>query len=295
MLDNQKNNILSNDSYFCRPSAVAKATFFYAYGAGCITTKWNFCCERDSAYTDGFMIVFTLSGQGELTYRGVKFSLSSTSAFFIDCSEQYHFRSASNSNWEFLWVHFDGQNCLGYFRQYTKRQKFFVSVLNENTNIPNNILSIAWHLKNQNCTFEYEVSHCVSGLLTELLVVHGEKDAISTIIPQYIHDAVCEIENDFKQNLSLKCVSASVGMTQYHFSREFKHYIGMTFTQYLINIRMDHAKKLLRETSQPVEQICYDCGMTTVSHFIDTFKKKEGVTPLVYRKHWNSDTRTSLK
>lgn len=294
MFYKQGSKMLTSDSYSYHPSAIARATFFYAYGAGVVTTKWNFISVRDVEHDDGFLIVFTLSGRGELQYRGSRFSLQSKTAFFIDCSEQYQFRCASNSNWEFLWVHFDGQNCLGYFRQYTKRQKYFISMLSDFSDIPDNILSIAWHLKTQNYTFEYEISHCISALLTELLVAHGEKDDISTIIPQVIHNAVFEIENNFRSNLTLDCVAAHVGMTKYHFSREFKHYIGVTFTQYLINIRVEHAKKLLRETTLPVEQICYDSGMKTVSHFISTFKKREGTTPLAYRKRWNSDTRTRL-
>lgn len=280
------------DSY--HPSAIARATFFYAYGAGIVKTKWNFVSVRDAQHDEGFLVVFTLSGRGELQYRGSKFPLQSKAAFFIDCSEQYQFRCVSNSNWEFLWVHFDGQNCLGYFRQYTKRQKYFISICSDFSVIPDNILLIVWHLKTKGYTFECEVSHCISTLLTELLVAYSQKDDVSTIIPQVIHNAVFEIENDFRSNLTLDCVAAHVGMTKYHFSREFKHYIGVTFTQYLINIRMEHAKKLLRETPLSIEQICYDCGMKTVSHFISTFKKREGTTPLAYRKSWNSDTRTRL-
>ena len=286
----EENNILSNESYECQPSAIALATFFYADSAGHTTVKRLFRRERANAWNQGFLVLYTLSGSGELRYRDDSFILSKGTSFFIDCAEPYRLQNKCADPWSFLWVHFDGQNSLGYFRQYTRRQNFFINTPGELTDIPNNILSIIQYLKTQHATFEFQISHCISGILTELLVSLGEQDRITMPIPTYIHKALRKIEADFNQNLSMAQIASSVGMSQYYFSREFKHYVGVSFTQYLIGIRMEHAKKLLRSTSLPIDQICYECGMKTVSHFISTFKKKEGRTPLAYRKLWNSDT-----
>jgi len=60
----------------------------------------------------------------------------------------------------------------------------------------------------------------------------------------------------------------------------------MTFTEYLITMRLNYAKELLKYTDESINEITFFCGMNNVSHFINLFKEREGMTPLQYRKQW---------
>ena len=53
-----------------------------------------------------------------------------------------------------------------------------------------------------------------------------------------------------------------------------------------LTIEINRAKELLRTGGDTVSQIAGQVGMDNVSHFIVTFKKREGVTPSVYRSNW---------
>jgi AraC-like DNA-binding protein len=64
--------------------------------------------------------------------------------------------------------------------------------------------------------------------------------------------------------------------------------MGRTPYEYLTDLRLDHAKELLRATDQPVGRVAEDVGLENVSYFIKRFRLQEGVTPAVYRKRWQA-------
>ena len=79
-----------------------------------------------------------------------------------------------------------------------------------------------------------------------------------------------------------------LNISKYHLSREFTRCTGESIHQYLIRIRVNQAKILLKETTLSVEEIAYQVGIHHASHFIQLFREREGMTPLEFRKHWAS-------
>ena len=67
----------------------------------------------------------------------------------------------------------------------------------------------------------------------------------------------------------------------------FKDFSDQTPIQYLIFLRIEHAKTLLQDTTQSILEISIDCGFDNVSYFIRQFKSHTGVTPKEYRKLYN--------
>jgi len=68
------------------------------------------------------------------------------------------------------------------------------------------------------------------------------------------------------------------------FSRIFRHATGTSFLAYLRNVRVEHAKMLLRTTNLPTAQIAINCGFQSPHHLIRSFKKVTGHTPGDYRR-----------
>jgi AraC-like DNA-binding protein len=54
----------------------------------------------------------------------------------------------------------------------------------------------------------------------------------------------------------------------------------------MINLRITHAKNLLKHSKQTIADIAASLGFENVSHFINMFKKQEKITPLAYLKRW---------
>lgn len=86
------------------------------------------------------------------------------------------------------------------------------------------------------------------------------------------------------QTLTLSDVAAQFQLSEGHVSRVFKAGTGTTVMQYLDTLRMENAKKLLRETELPINDIVLQSGYVDKSNFFRKFKKLNNLTPVQYRE-----------
>lgn len=92
------------------------------------------------------------------------------------------------------------------------------------------------------------------------------------------------VEEHFGEPLTLEELSQVVDLSPTYLSTIFKKDTGMTFLEYLSKVRMDMAKKLLKETNDTVADICGKVGYSDVRYFTKTFTKYAGLKPKEYRK-----------
>ncbi len=91
-------------------------------------------------------------------------------------------------------------------------------------------------------------------------------------------------DNYANSDLSLNEVASIAGFNEKYFSSKFKKEVGVTFVDYLTNVRIEAAKKLLQETNMKLVAISESVGYNNVEHFVRVFKKKVGVSPREYAK-----------
>ncbi|KIL40405.1 hypothetical protein SD70_13335 [Gordoniibacillus kamchatkensis] len=100
-----------------------------------------------------------------------------------------------------------------------------------------------------------------------------------------IHEVKAYLEHNFTNpNLSLDFLSDQFGMNGKYVSKLFKEAYGVKFVDYLIDLRIEHAKRMLKETDNTVQEIAESVGYSSAISFIRTFKKVTGVSPGDYRK-----------
>lgn len=90
----------------------------------------------------------------------------------------------------------------------------------------------------------------------------------------------------YTETLSLSRIASIVSMNESAFSRYFKDKTGKSFVEYIQDLRIGYACKLLLGSSNEISQIAIECGFNTLCHFNRTFKKKTGFTPTNYRKQF---------
>lgn len=88
----------------------------------------------------------------------------------------------------------------------------------------------------------------------------------------------------FHEPITLEEVCEAAGFSASYFSVLFKKETGEGFAKYLTRVRMDEAKRLLRETNLSVAEICEKVGYSDRKHFTHTFHKTAGLNPAEYRK-----------
>ncbi len=110
--------------------------------------------------------------------------------------------------------------------------------------------------------------------------ITAKKEEKSTGI---VSDAKIYIDNNYDKDISLDDVSRNVDVSPYYFTRLFKEETGLTFLEYLTNIRIEKAKKMLSDSELSMKEICAAVGYSDPNYFSRIFKKNVGVTPTEYK------------
>lgn len=92
------------------------------------------------------------------------------------------------------------------------------------------------------------------------------------------------INRHFSEPLTLTQVASEMGLNSSYFSTKFKTCKGTGFKEYLTNLRLRKAERMLLETKRSITEIAFECGFESSNYFGDIFKKKNNVTPSYYRK-----------
>ena len=86
------------------------------------------------------------------------------------------------------------------------------------------------------------------------------------------------------EDFSLDQLAARAGVSKFYFTRLFKNAMGVSPSRYLLTLRMDEARRLLRETKRSVVEIALDVGFANPSHFARFFRRETGLSPSDYRQ-----------
>jgi len=94
------------------------------------------------------------------------------------------------------------------------------------------------------------------------------------------------INGHYQNEIHLPFLAGMVGMTATSFSRFFKVRTGKSLSDYVIDIRLGYAARLLVDSTSSVAEICYDCGFNNLSNFNRIFKKKKLCSPTEFRENY---------
>lgn len=95
--------------------------------------------------------------------------------------------------------------------------------------------------------------------------------------------AITFIDNHLDRKIAQSEVAASCGLSVFQLSRLFKRYTGHTFQDFLLQRRLEEAKRLLANPGASITDVCFSVGFRDLSYFTRTFQRLVGLTPSAYR------------
>lgn len=135
-----------------------------------------------------------------------------------------------------------------------------------------------------------EIDELIMSLLEKTLLLLGSAKSPEVVTDRLKQQHLGTVEaarefilTRFQENISLEQLARHCLVSPFHFSRIFRTITGESPHQYLLSVRMAHAKVLLKATARPVAAIAYECGFSSPEHFVTSFKKHLKVNPSAFR------------
>jgi len=123
--------------------------------------------------------------------------------------------------------------------------------------------------------------------LPDIVLVDDEGKLVhaATSLNDYRAEYACRfVLAHYHENVNRDMMADMVHLSPGYFSNLFRSEVGMSFSDYLIMVRIENAKAMLRRFELSVEAISKKCGFNSLAHFSRTFKDRCGLSPLKYRK-----------
>lgn len=229
---------------------------------------------------DFYEIEYFLDGSGVYIINGERYEIQPGMLFFStpsDLQQIYFERNVHLINISFTTTFLTPilQNKLTKPIRLTDKEYFYSSILKE-------------MLHNCNMVSKFSLQYLQSLLNVVLFRMYDAAGQPKRELPAanlYIMEAVTYMNEHFEEELSLELLADKLNLSQEYFSSLFHKTMHMTFSQYLISLRLKHAKTLLLLTQKPIREIQVSTGFHSASHFARSFRQKYHCSPSDFRNN----------
>ena len=270
------------------PSPFARSSLLHLQEVGSLTAIRPHTSKREKLQS--YLCFMVEDGEGELVYEGKKYELKTGDVVFIDCRKAYSHSTGLNPNaglWSLRWCHFYGPSMPAIYAKYCERGGLPVirgADVSQYAAILTDIYTLA---SSSDYIRDMRINGKLNDLLTLLMESSWHREArINAPKKMEISQVKSFLDEHYKEKLSLESVASHFFIDKHYLARLFKAQYGVTLVTYLQQVRITHAKRMLRFTDKSIEEIGLECGIGELNYFSRVFKKLEGVSPSEFRRVW---------
>ncbi|ANE46596.1 hypothetical protein SY83_10285 [Paenibacillus swuensis] len=239
-------------------------------------------------------LTFILGGSGMFVDpQGSSMNVKSGSVLFIPGLLRHGF--TTSTGWRGISVHYHPERLDGYGRLLHKQLLQFQNqqIVTYKMNEPA-LSHICKLIELLNSEINLTGPHLEKSraLLLNLMLVHihsvGKPESAarkpgSKGVQLEVAEVVAELERSFQDGINIDSIISNYGHSPSFFRKVFKESTGVSPKKYVMRLRLDHAKSLIRDTSVSITQAAYDSGFSSLTQFNTAFYKDVGMTPKAWR------------
>lgn len=217
---------------------------------------------------DYTLIHFVTKGHGIYSVNGTDHRVGPGEAFIICPNVITTYSADPTDPWAYSWVGFDG-SLSEHFGELPPTVRFRTNWAEKITQLERD-----WS------TLEYHVAAILFLMYSEWFAERKEKN-------DYVRSVKDYVDAKYVESISVEEISAQLNLDRRYLSRYFKQKTGQSIQEYLIDVRIKKAKKLL-EHGSTVYEAAQLCGYEDVCNFSKMFKKHTGISPGKWKSGKNS-------
>ena len=288
-----------NQTFYKEERKISLSTYMFNSHLECICGK---DCMVSAHYHDYIEILYCTDGMFEAYLNGIKYTFKKGEMIVINSNEIHSVYSCGTEKNSYIVVKVlpellygneqsiaEAKYFLLFMSGHSTQQKIFSGHNLDKTDLPSAFAEILHEFTERKYGFELSVKLNIFKIFLYIVREYEKNgNALSSSIDENIAQHLCNVldymENNYSNPVNMKQAADMCFMSYNYFSKVFNRFIGKSFNEYLIDIRLRHAKKLLVSTNETITKIASDTGFGTTSYFIEVFKKHTGSTPVHFRK-----------
>ena len=280
MLTHEKGTLSGSEEFHPQPSEEAKGLLYYVTGCGIYFCEYGYRVERENY--GNYMLLYVREGVLTVTVNDTTYLVQKGEVAFFDCHAPHTYYAKGYTS--FQWIHFDGANTEEFCKYYFEKRGTILCDGVLARAICHNMTYIISRYRNHQEIHEDENSRWLYDCLYTLLFAVTVKKEESNQGGNVITLAQEYIRQNIKEDLTLEKIAEYVHLSSSHFSRIFKKETGYSPYEYILLVRINKAKHLLRTTRKSVKDIAFAVGYRSESNFCNSFTQRVGVSPSGFRK-----------
>lgn len=278
MLCQNETGVLSgSEIFFNTIDARLKPLFYYV---GCCG---RYYCERgykiNRKYMDSLLLMLVENGALRLDYRRKKYTAQANDLILLDGTFPQYYDTAEYV--EFHWMHVSGANCMELCEYLTHAQG---GVLFHTANNPKTAETIRYLISQFSTGQAIHVAEQSRLLYSVFCRLAPNARAEGSDRGRPVQQALDYIQEHLGDDLSLKRIAAEVHISAPHLIRLFRAELQHSPHEYIIQMRMNRAKHLLKTTTLPIKAIASEVGYGSESSFTGAFTERIGISPRRFRE-----------
>lgn len=229
------------------------------------------------------LIHFILSGKGKLHINDHIFEVSKGDAFIIPSNKVAFYEADSNDPWSYVWIGFLGINSQTYTYQLMNANHEIYVLQNIDIDKYKEKIFEILELKGTQASLYFKAN---SILLDIMSLLYEELNLNEELKSEYslVDEIKFFLDINYPEKLKLTDVANTFGIHPNYLSRIFNEKYGISPKQYVTDLKLKKACKLLSTTKLPIFTIANSLGFDDQLAFSKIFKKKFSISPSQYRK-----------
>lgn len=213
------------------------------------------------------LLHYILGGRGTVIIDGIPYQLEKGQAFLLHPSCEASWFPDPDNPWEYRWVGFNGTQS----HRFTDLPSVFT--------VPPEVLALMCDPGDETLTMQAKIFRIISELsLLYSMLSPGEAEP-----RDYAQIVMDYVQKNYMEKINIQNISASLNLSRCYLSTHFKKRVGTSIQQYILNTRIEAAKKYLT-MGKSVKEACKLSGFTDISNFSKIFLCREGITPTSFKK-----------